>query len=79
MMTAPSNGQIYEVVNQARLESKADNLRLDAKLDILRNDVDKLKTSNATLSIKVVALLSVISLFSSAIVYALAATYVGRL
>lgn len=78
-MTAPSNGQIYEVVNQARLESKADNLRLDAKLDILRNDVDKLKTSNATLSIKVVALLSVISLFSSAIVYALAATYVGRL
>lgn len=89
-MSAPTNTNIYELIERLRLELKADiqsattalannQGKLEGKFDTLEagrltaaeREISKLKVAEATLNVKVLVLVFIISTTSSALVYAL--------
>lgn len=79
------NDKIYELVDRTRLELKSDNLRLESKFDALADGrlaqaeaaIAKLRVKEATLSLKVYALVFIISSIWSSIVAAIALKLLG--
>lgn len=71
-MATKTNGDIYKLLNDLRMELKGDIQRVETKVDSIATDVNKMKVKDATLSYKVYSLMVAIGTVSSAIIYALA-------
>lgn len=72
-MTNPvSNRDIYNALDRVRVEAKADMQRLENKLDNALRDIETLKIREATLSTKVAAIATGVSLVASIALYVLA-------
>lgn len=84
-MTETTNDKIYDLVNQTRIEINGNVQRVDSKVDALisgrladvESDINKLKVKDATLDVKVYALVFITSTVISAIISAVALKYFG--
>lgn len=75
----PTNGDIFSLVNDQRLENKEDLKELSNKIDALAAKVDTIDKAQAVSSTKLGMLVAAISLVVSAIVSGILAQVKGRI